>query len=256
MTNFEYKCRALRAKNLLDLCLAYESDAQYMTIYNLGRRFNKINPVMILRNNRPYSGSPSPFYSASYDIVCELQACPTFRISMTAKEIYATFARCESAFEINHWRSLLPRDFSWPRLWCLFRHDQNNRHSDVLWLILHRATRVRKSLYDWGYRVSSPNCFHCHRPETIEHCFLQCPRVRQLWHHFLPALCTLLGPHFLPNERSVFLLHHPDAEKSKRMRAIKLILSVLYHIWFSRVKATLHNSFITNDALIHMINLT
>ena len=167
---------------------------------------------------------------------------------MPAKKIYAIFNDSSRTITPRYWKTLTPTNYSWPKLWKTIRSKQNNLYSDILWLILHRTIRVRKSLYDWGYRVSTPNCYFCNKPETIEHCFLECRRVVNIWNYFLPRIenCAV-------TVQNIFLLMFPCSDKEARFSFIQLVLSVLYHIWWSRTKATLHNSNIPHGSLINLI---
>ena len=65
-----------------------------------------------------------------------------------------------------------------------------NRKNDLVWLLIHRVIRVRYALKSWGY-IDNDKCAICNRVETIEHCFLECPRVVKLWNHFSPILSIL-----------------------------------------------------------------
>ena len=71
-----------------------------------------------------------------------------------------------------------------------------NKKNDLIWLILHRAVKVRYSLKVWGYKVKSDRCAVCSKPETIKHCFLACPRSRRVWGFFAPFLTRLEGSAF------------------------------------------------------------
>ena len=59
--------------------------------------------------------------------------------------------------------------------------------NDLLWLIILCAVKVCDSMKNWGY-INSDHCASCRRKETIDHCFLHCPRVKEVWLYFLPEL--------------------------------------------------------------------
>ena len=63
--------------------------------------------------------------------------------------------------------------------------------------------KVRDSLKNWGY-VNSSVCASCPRCETIDHCFLNCLRVKAVWKSFMPALSTVLNCHFAINVLFIF----------------------------------------------------
>ena len=78
-----------------------------------------------------------------------------------------------------------------------------NHKNDILWLIVFRAVKVRDSLKNWGY-IDSNKCASYSRKETIDHCFLNCVRVKRVWSFFSPVLSSLLGNVFLPSCTRVF----------------------------------------------------
>ena len=81
----------------------------------------------------------------------------------------------------------------WAAVWRKSRLKLiENKKTDLLWLIIHRAIKVRYALKTWGYKVKSDKCALCSQVETIEHCFLFCPRVRAVWRYFTPCLSRLL----------------------------------------------------------------
>ena len=60
----------------------------------------------------------------------------------------------------------------------------------------------------WGY-IDIDKCAICNRVETIEHCFLECPRVVKLWDHFSPILSILRdSPFFISPESVYYPLSH------------------------------------------------
>lgn len=71
-----------------------------------------------------------------------------------------------------------------------------NKKNDLMWLLIHRAIRVRYVLKLWGY-INSDRCAMCYQVETIEHCFLECPRVFKLWGYFTLLLSVYSAPLFL-----------------------------------------------------------
>ena len=135
----------------------------------------------------------------------------------------------------NIYRELLKRKSSPPILpffWApfvginfdLLKHWSNVRESltenfknDLLWLITLRAVKVRDSLCSWGY-IDFDRCTCCSRKETIDHCFVNCARVKNVW-SFLCRCYLVLFPHvfllivlffsflsFLPLRVKVFVL--------------------------------------------------
>ena len=69
------------------------------------------------------------------------------------------------------------------------------------------------TLKNWGY-IDSNKCASFSRKETIDHCFLNCVRVKRVWSFFSPVLSSLLGNVFLPScTLSSFSVGLPSALK-------------------------------------------
>ena len=124
-----------------------------------------------------------------------------------------------------------------------------NKKSDILWLVLHRAVRVRYSIKLWGY-ISDDKCAICGRVETIEHCFLECHRVVRVWGHFSPHISTLLCS---PFSVSVFEVSFLLCVSLTQPLSNYLIATVLYWIWHARNLATFRNSTLSSQATIRLI---
>lgn len=93
----------------------------------------------------------------------------------------------------------------WAAVWRKSRLKLiENKKTDLLWLIIHRAIKVRYALKTWGYKVKSDKCALCSQVETIEHCFLFCPRVRAVWRYFTPYLSRLSSSSFSVNSSCIF----------------------------------------------------
>ena len=107
-------------------------------------------------------------------------------------------------------------------------------------MISLRAVKVRDSLRNWGYIVSS-RCASCPRVETIDHCFLNCHRGKNVWRFFLPLLSSLLGHPFFPNCASVFFYQFQVPQQKKMRLLLFFIKTILYAIWKFRNKATFHH---------------
>ena len=124
----------------------------------------------------------------------------------SSKKCYSALLRENSTSPILHrfWSSFLPIDFDLDLFWDYVRDGcSENYKNDILWLIVLRAVKVRDSLKNWGY-IDSNKCASCSRKETIDHCFLNCVRVKRVWSFFSPVLSSLLGNVFLPSCTRVF----------------------------------------------------
>lgn len=73
------------------------------------------------------------------------------------------------------WGSVIGRPINrWAWVWRKSRFKlAENKKNDILWLLVHRAIRVRYALKTLGY-ISCNKCAVCSRPEKIEHCYLDC----------------------------------------------------------------------------------
>ena len=115
-----------------------------------------------------------------------------------------------------------------------------NFKDDVLWLIVLRGIKVRDSLTRWGY-ISYPLCAFCGRRETIDHCFLNCVRVKCVWRHFSPLISRVLGRQFTPTSPFVFFFSWPSISAKKSTIARFVIKTIIYGVWFFRNKTTFRN---------------
>ena len=120
-----------------------------------------------------------------------------------------------------------------------------------MWLIALRAVKVRHSLRNWDY-IPSARCASCSRMETIDHCFINCRRVKPVWAHFVLLLSALLNSPFVPNCSSTFFFSIPVPFKALAY-PIFFIKTILYGIWKFRNKATFRNGKEDSRALIRYI---
>ena len=148
------------------------------------------------------------------------------------------------------WTPFVPRLFSLSTHWKRVRDNFTaNCKNDLAWLITLCAVKVRDSLRNWG-------CIPSSRPriETIDHCFLNCPRTESVWLHFIPLLSALLSLPFVPNCASVFLYQF-SCRQPKNLRLLLFVIkTILYGIWKFRNKATFHNGKENLRAIIRYIN--
>ena len=152
------------------------------------------------------------------------------------------------------WSTFLGMGFSLDAHWSLVRDKfTENFKNDLLWLIVLRGVKVRDSLTRWGY-IDSPRCASCPRRETIEHCFINCSRVKRTWEHFVPLLTSLLGFVFVVNLLFVFFFRWPSIEGRRMRLTTYLVKSILYGIWTFRNKATFHNGREDHRAIIRYIS--
>ena len=189
-------------------------------------------------NATPGALSPSTFYSPLLPSLRDLQFPVNF--CYPSKEFYTVLLTKVTSAPIlpSLWSPFVPRFFLLQAHWKKV-HDNftSNHKNDLAWLITLRAVKVRHSLRNWGY-ISSPRCASCSRIETIDHCFLNCPKAKSVWLHFTPLLSALLSCPFVPNCASVFFYQFP-CYQSKNLRLLLFVIkTILYGIWKFRNKAT------------------
>ena len=124
-----------------------------------------------------------------------------------------------------------------------------NYKNDLLWIITLKGVKVRDSLKNWGY-IASDRCAYCNRKETIDHCFLNCPRTKGMWSHFVAPLSLLVGADFLANVPTVFFFRWSSNHRRKNAVAYFLVKTILYAIWTFRNKTTFHNGNESSRAII------
>ena len=233
-----------------------QSKSFFLIKYFCGAQLASIgNHWAFLRDNAtPSALSPSSFYSPLLRSLRDLQFPVNF--SYTSKEFYTVLLTKVSSAPIlpSLWSPFVPRFFSLKAHWKNVRDNFTSNHkNDLAWLITLRAVKVRHSLRNWGY-ISSPRCASCSRVETIDHCFLNCPRAKSVWLHFTPLLSALLSCPFMPNCASVFFYQFP-CYQSKNLRLLLFVIkTILYGIWKFRNKATFYNGKENSKAIIRYIN--
>ena len=127
-----------------------------------------------------------------------------------------------------------------------------NFKNDIAWLITLRGTQIRDSLKSWGY-IATNRCASCQRKETIDHCFLNCFRVKRVWSVLAPTLSALLNVPFTSNVKSVFFYLWAQKGPPLNQRALYLIKTILYGIWVFKNKATFHNGTESSGAIVRYI---
>jgi len=177
---------------------------------------------------------PSFFYSSTLQSLASLRLPSDF--SFSRKAFYGLFLKTFSTipFLSGFWTPcLLPR-FSLDTHWSLVL-DQftENSKNDLAWLISLRAIKVCRSLRDWGY-IDSSRCASCSREKTIDHCFLNCSRIKPVWSRFLTVTFKL-------NSAFAFLYQFPVSPQCNFRLLLFVIKTILCGIWNFRNKATFHN---------------
>ena len=259
--NFKIKVDALKLASVVSNCSNADSKSFYLIKYFFGAKLSPIRPEwrFLRDNSSPSAQLLTPFYSNCLSVLSSLRkilSCQDWRnFAFTSKKCYYTLLKEKSSSPVihRHWVSFLTIGFDLDRHWSLVRDEFcENFKNDLLWLIVLRAVKVRDALKNWGY-INSDCCASCSRKETIDHCFLNCSRVKAVWSHFSPLLSSLLGVTFLPNCISVFFFQWPRADAKSARLARFLIKTTLYGIWKFRNKATFHNGHEDSQAIIRYI---
>lgn len=129
-----------------------------------------------------------------------------------------------------HWTPVLGSGFSLKNHWSRARDNfSENFKYDILWLIAFRGIKVRDSLTRWGY-ISNPQCSFCCRRETIDHCFLNCSRVKCVWSYFSSLLSQILGKQFTSTSPVVFFFCWPVISAKRSAIARYIIKTIIYGV--------------------------
>ena len=254
VANLEYKCIALCLSTVFATINLPEDSCFFLCKYFLGATLALLRPEWrFLRDNlSPSASRPSPFYRKCVSCMSSLDNLVMGNSPLSTKHIYHHLLKKSSSPPVLPfaWSAILGPGFVMSDHWNRVRDPfTENFKNDLLWLITLRGVKVRDSLRNWGY-IASDRCAFCNRKETIDHCFLNCVRVKRVWSHFVPCLSSLIGSPFSPYVPSVFFFRWSSNHRRKNAIAIFFIKSILYAIWKFRNKATFHNGNETHRAII------
>ena len=259
IVDFETKSASLRLSNFQTFRDSFGTEKwHYLARYFLG---NKLH-ILDSRFSSPPISCPS-----SAQPTCHYKRCLSlFRYihakydklpdDLSCKNIYNILLDLPSAAPrcAGFWLSVVKRPINrWAWVWSKSRLKLiETRENDLLWLIIHRAIRVRYSLKKWGY-IDNGKCAICNKSETIEHCFLECSRVVSVWNFFSPLLSRLSSSPFFVSSKSVFFPFSETQSSPGNSPFSYLIATILYYIWFARNRATFHNSVLSSDKISKII---
>ena len=204
--NFKVKADALKLASIISNCTNADSKSFYLIKYFFGAKLSSFQSEwsFLRDNSSPSAQFLMPFYSnclSILDSLCKILSCQDWLdFVFTSKKCYSTLLQEKSSSPVIHryWVFFLSIGFDLDRHWSLVRDGFcQNFKNDLLWLIILRAVKVRDSMKNWGY-INSDRCASCPRKETIDHCFLNCPRVKSVSTNFTPILSSLVGVTFLP----------------------------------------------------------
>lgn len=240
IVNFETKCSSLRLSNFLSLGDSFGlCKWHYFVRYFLGNRLAAVDGRYCFLSNLVLSASrPSHYYIKCLDSLRVLHTkikTGSLPDDLSCKNLNNLLLVIPSAASrcAGFWGSVIGLPINrWAWVWykCRFKLVENKKN-DILWLLVHRAIRVRYALKTWGY--SCDKCVVCSRPETIEHCFLDCPRVVQLWDHFTLFISDLLDLPFSVSPASAYVVFSFDQSSAGASLCDYLLARILYWIWFA-----------------------
>ena len=254
LCDLKLKCDALQLASLVFVIDSSNDSSFFLAKYFVGRRLSTLRQQWsgLLDNSAPSATSVTPFYEKCLKVIAKIDV----KTVLTSKKIYAFLLSRDSSPPIlsGRWVPFLGVGFSISEHWSLVRDDFcENFKNNILWLIIHRGIKVRDSLKSWGY-IDSDLCASCRRKETIDHCFMNCARVKLVWDHFAPSLARLLGFAFSVNLLFIFFFKWPPVPDNKARVCRFLIMSILYGVWVFRNKATFHNGREDHRAIIKYIS--
>ena len=249
LTDFPLKCEALRVSSLVATLNNSEDKSFFLCKYFAGWHLARLSTqwATLRDNSSPHTFTHTSFYTACIAMLSRLDL--TF-VALTTKAIYTALSKNFTPPSLHRtWTPFLGPGFSLRDHWAKVRDPLcDNRLNDLFWLITLRGVKVRDSLYKWGY-IRSDRCAICGKKETIDHCFLHCPRVKRVWAHFCPLLSAVLNAKFVVNLLTVFFFCFRADDKNSFVARF-VIKNVIFCTWSFRNKSTFHNGREEASALI------
>ena len=261
VVDFRAKCAALRLSNFSSLRDDFGSQKwHFLARYFLGNRLQKLDTrFSFLSNLVPVSSTPSHFYRSCISLFQQIfdkhGALPDV---FSCKNLYLLLVVFPDAAPrssaAGFWGSVVGRPINrWASVWRKSRLKIiENKKNDLIWLIIHCAVRVRYTLKCWGV-IDSDRCASCSRVETMQHCFVDCPRVTKVWDFFAPFLSRLLGSPFSLSFSSVLFPFSPLQSSPSLSLFRYLVAPILFHVWHARNSATFRNSYLPPRAIVDTI---
>ena len=259
VVDFRAKCASLRLSNFSSLRDDFGSQKwHFLSRYFLGNRLQKLDTRFSFTSNLiPVSSEPSRFYRSCLSLFQQIfdkhGALPD---DFSCKSFYLFLVTFPDAApkSAGFWGSVVGRPINrWASVWRKSRLKIiENKKNDLIWLLIHSAVRVRYNLKSWGY-IDSDGCAMCHRIETMQHCFVNCPRVKMVWDFFTPHLSRLLGSPFSLSFSSVLFPFSSLHSSPSLSLFYYLISTILFHIWHARNSATFRNRRLPSCAIVNTI---
>ena len=260
IVDFETKCSSLRLSSLSGYREGFGTCKwHFLARYFFGNRFTNLDPSFDFSSRSiPLSSEPSAFYRNCLSLLSSLRCKHgSLPADFSCKNLYSLLLDLPSAAprSSGFWAASLKRPMNrWAAVWRKSRLKLiENKKTDLLWLIIHRAIKVRYALKTWGYKLKSDKCALCSQVETIEHCFLFSPRVRAVWNCFTPYLSCLSTSPFSVNSSCIFFPVSSCASSPSFSLYCYLIATILFWIWQTRNLATFRNSVLNVNQIVNLI---
>ena len=259
IVDFQTKCLSLRLSTLVSLRDSFGSQKwHFLARYFLSNRLVKFDARFSFSSiSVPSASEPSRFYKLCLTALSNLyEKHGSLPDEFSCKNLYCLlFNPPEAAPKCaGFWGALVRRPINrWATVWRKSRLKLiENKKNDILWLIMHRAVRVRYALKTWGY-IDNDKCAVCSNVESIEHCFFVCGRARRVWDFFSPHLSRLSGSPFSVSSLSVFFPLSDSVSSPGRSLSQYLIATILFWLWHSRNLATFRNSCLDSSKITDLI---
>ena len=200
-----------------------------------------------VNNFVPSAGTMSNYYSKVYVDICAFAN----DVSPILKVTYNVFVRnvIVSLRCVRYWDSVARERIEWKFVWRDLKCSLSvNITSELRWRIIQRIVKVRLNLRDWAFPAISERCEVCHRAESIEHCFLECNRVKRAW-DWVKGIVSQWFQDLRVDVNCVFLgLFNVLLPRKKLVMFV--VESMLNVIWFFRNRATFHNNVVSYRDII------
>lgn len=254
VTNLELKCIALRLTSVISTIGLREDSSFFLCKYFIGRPLASLKAEWrFLRDNlSPSASRLTGFYENCLKHLREFDSLVKSNSPLTTKVFYTHLLKRTSSPPLLPctWSMVLGPGLCLSDFWPKVRDPvSENFKNDLSWAITLRAVKVRDSLKRWGY-IDSDRCAFCNRKETIDHCFLNCSRVKRVWAHFVPVLSLLTQTTFRASVATVFFFRWSSNHRRRNAVALFLIKSILYAIWTFRNASTFRNRYDESNAII------
>ena len=254
VANLELKCVALRLTSVISTIDLRDDSSFFLFKYYVGRPLASFKAEWsFLRDNlSPTASKLTGFYENCLVYLRKFDGLVKSVSPASTKVFYTHLLRQKSSPPLlpGAWSAILGPGLSLKDQWPKVRDTlSENFKNDLIWAITLRAVKVRDSLKRWGY-IDSDRCAFCNAKETIDHCFLNCSRVKRVWVRFAPVLSLLTQTSFRASVATAFFFRWSSNHRKRNAVARFVIKSVLYAIWIFRNASTFRNRSDESSAII------